>query len=177
MAGNISGGSIGGGTVGGAFGGASAGVSDLFAAEGDKARAAGDLAEQQRYDLAAAYSGQEELFTAQSTAIKEAQQSREVTMGMGQTVSEVAGAGFKQSGSVLDILRSNAQQGALQSAVIGQQGLITEAGYNEQAASYESMAAAAGVAAAAANKAAEGSDIAAGLSFASSAANIATLGA
>lgn len=174
---NIWGGSQGGGTIGGAFSGASTGVSDLFAGIGDDAKAQGDLAEQQQYNLAAQYAGQEEQYAVASTAIKQAQQNREVSMAMGRTVNEVAGAGFTKSGSALDVLRGNAQQGALQNAVLGQQGLITEQGYTEQQQSYQSMAEAAGSAASAAKEAGIGSFIAGGIGALSSIANIATLGA
>jgi hypothetical protein len=47
------------------------------------------------------------------------------------------------SGSSLDLMRDSASQGALTHAVLGQQGLITEAGYAEQATSYEMMSQAA----------------------------------
>ena len=42
-------------------------------------------------------------------------------------------------GSALDIMRDSASQGVLTHAVLGQQGLITEAGYTEQAQSYKTM--------------------------------------
>ncbi len=44
----------------------------------------------------------------------------------------MAGAGLGESGSALDILRDSASQGALTKATLGQQGLINEAGYQEQ---------------------------------------------
>jgi hypothetical protein len=66
----------------------------------------------------------------------------------------VAGAGFAESGSALDLLCSSVQQGALTHAVLGQQGLITEAGYTERAQSYKTMADAATAAGNAANDAA-----------------------
>jgi hypothetical protein len=139
-------------------------ASDLFAGFGDFAKAKGDEAEQQQYSDAAALARQNAQFTATSTAIQEAQAQREVYMNTGRTESEVAGAGFAMSGSGLDVLRSSAAQGSLQKAVLGQQGLITEAGYNEQATAYTSMASAAGEAAKSANTAAIGSFVAAGFS-------------
>ena len=72
---------------------------------------------------------------------------------------DIAGAGLGQTGSALDILRESASQGALTHAVLGQQGLITEAGYEEQATSYKNMAQAAQVAIDAENKAATFADI------------------
>jgi hypothetical protein len=48
-------------------------------------------------------------------------------MTLGGQEADVAGAGFSEGGSALDLLRSSASQGALTHAVLGQQGLITEA--------------------------------------------------
>jgi hypothetical protein len=82
-------------------------------------------------------------------------------MSLGRTQAAVAGAGLAESGSALDILRESASEGATTKAVIGQQGLITEAGYQEQA--YTNMANAAGVAINADKLAATGSFIAGGI--------------
>jgi hypothetical protein len=140
-----------------------AATSDIFAgfAAGDKIK--GDELEQQNYTEAAAFAEQNEQFTAMSTGIKEAQQNREITQSIGKTQAEVAGAGFAQSGSALDILRSSAQQGSIAKAVTSEQGQITEAGYAEQAQSYTNMAAAAGDAAKAENIARTGDFIAGGI--------------
>src|SRR6202165_1402864 len=135
------------------------GVSDIFAAQGDKAKAQYDFAEGKSYGLAAGLAAQNEEFTATSTAIKEAQQQREAMMTLGGQQADVAGAGFAASGSALDLLRDSASQGALAHAVIGQQGLITEAGYNEQAASYKIMQGAANDAGNAENNAANNAEI------------------
>lgn len=120
---------------------------DLFSgfatAKGLQIKAQGDLAEAASYDKASALATQNEQFTEQSTAIKQMQQSREISMAIGKQQSEVAGSGFESSGSALDLLRDSAQQGALTKQVLGQQGLITEAGYKEQAESYDIMSAAA----------------------------------
>jgi hypothetical protein len=143
-------------SIGGALAGLTAGIGDIYSSEASKAKAAYDITEGKEYSEAAALAGQNEQFTQMSTAIKEAQQSRQIAMGEGATEAGVAGAGFAKSGSALDIMRSNAQQGALQQAVTGQQGLITEAGYAEQQASYTLMAGAADQAAAAEETAAKG---------------------
>jgi hypothetical protein len=76
------------------------------------------------------------------------QQERQNTIQIGGQQAAVAGAGFAASGSALDILADSARQGALAHAALGQQGLITEAGYQEQAQSYTTMATAARTAAA-----------------------------
>jgi hypothetical protein len=57
------------------------------------------------------------------------------------------------------VLRDSAAQGALTHAVLGQQGLITEAGYKQQAQSYTTMQQAATQAGNAENEAATGAEI------------------
>jgi hypothetical protein len=138
-------------------------VSDLFAAQGNKFKAAGDRAEQTNYQRAAAFSDQNAMYAEWSTAIKQHQADREIYKSLGETRADVAGAGFAESGSALDILRDSAREGAMTKAVLGEQGLITEAGYKEQADSYRTMADAAGMAAHAEDTAATGAYITAGI--------------
>jgi hypothetical protein len=145
------------------------GVSDIFAGFGDIDKMKADELEQGQYDQAAQFAGQEAQFSQASTAIQVAQKNRETTMAMGRTASEVAGAGFAASGSALDIMRSNAQQGALATAVTSENGQIQTQGFQEQQQSYETMATIAGNAAKSANLASIGSFAAAGLSFAAAA--------
>lgn len=130
-------------------------ASDLFSIDAHHAKAQGDLLEAQNYDLASALATQNEKFTETSTAIKQAQIDRENYKMIGGQEADVAGAGFAESGSALDLLRDSASQGALTKAVGEQQGLITEAGYTEQAQSYQTMSQAAHVAADAENQAAD----------------------
>ena len=141
------------------------GVSDIFAGFGDIDKMKADELEQGQYDQAAAYAGQEAQYSQDSTAIQLAQKKRETTMAMGRTASEVAGAGFAASGSGLDIMRSNAQQGALAQAVTSEQGMVQTQSYQEQQQSFETMATIAGNAAKSANLASIGSFAAAGVSF------------
>lgn len=129
-------------------------ASDLFGAEGLRAKAQGDEFERQNYNLAAQLADQNEKFTEQSTAIKQMQLDRQNTQTIGGQQADVAGAGFAASGSALDLLRDSASQGALTKAVGGEQGLITEAGYSEQAKSYRNLASAAQLAENAENNAA-----------------------
>ncbi len=156
-----------------AVGTGAAGVSDIFAGFGAQSKAKGDLLEQQNYQLAAKYALQEAQFTKMSTAIQEQQLTRQVTKALGETTADVAGAGFAESGSALDILRESASQGALQKAVTAEQGLITEAGYKEQAQSYTNMAAAAGEAASAEKMAGIGDFITGGIKIATGMAALA----
>lgn len=109
-------------------------------AEGTRLKAQGDLVEATNYDEAATLAHQNEQFTEQSTAVKEMQTQRQIYQGLGTTRADVAGSGFTMSGSGLDILRMGAQEGALTKQVVGQQGLITEAGYNEQQQAYTNLA-------------------------------------
>lgn len=149
----------GGGLSGSTFSDVAGAASDLFAAQGDRAKATGDLIEAGNYDLASGLATENEKFTETSTAIKQAQIDRNITKTIGGQQADVAGAGFAESGSALDIMRDSASQGALTRAVAGQQGLITEAGYKEQATADTNMAQAARVAANAENEAAQGADI------------------
>ncbi len=120
-----------------------AAASDLFAGFAASEKIKGIQLEGQAYTEAAQLARQNVEYTKMSTGIQEAQAERELYGSLGRTEAQVAGAGFAAGGSALDILRSSASQGALQKAVIGEQGLITEAGYQEQARSYDLMASAA----------------------------------
>lgn len=138
-------------------------VSDLFAADADRSKAAGDRIEGTDYDLASSLATQNEKFTETSTQIKQAQLDRSIYQATSGVTADTAGSGFSASGSSLDVLRDSASQGALTKAVGQQQGLITDAGYTEQATSYANMGQAARMAADAEDKAAEGADITAGI--------------
>jgi hypothetical protein len=102
-----------------------------LSAESLRAKAQGDIAEASNYDAAAILARQNELYTAASTRIQQYQNDRSVIQTIGGTRADVASAGMAESGSALDILRDSASQGALAHAILGQQGLITEAGYEE----------------------------------------------
>ena len=143
----------------GGIGSIAGGVSDLFSAMGYKAKAQGDAFEKQNYLLAGTLADQNEQYTEWSTGIKQAQEDRDLFKSLGTTKADIAGAGLAESGSALDILRESASQGAMARAVTGEQGLIAEAGYREQAQSYRNMAQAAQVAIDAENKAAQGAEI------------------
>lgn len=132
-------------------------VNDLFAAEAHGSKAQGLRIEAGNYDLASGFATQNEKFTETSTAIKQAQNDRELYKTLGGVQADVAGAGFASGGSALDIMRDSASQGALTKAVGAQQGLITEEGYKVQAETYANMGVAARMAADAEDEAAKGS--------------------
>lgn len=147
-------------------------VSDLYAASADRSKAQGLRIEGEEYTLAGNLAEQNAQYAAQSTAIQEAQKSREIEQTVGKQQADVAASGFTESGSALYLLMDSANQGALAKATLQQQGLITEAGYEEQAQSYQLMTQAANQAATAADHAAQGAEISAGIK---GAAAIATL--
>lgn len=139
-------------SAGGAVDSLFAGIGEIqggkLKAQGLRLKAQGDLAEASEYDLAGSFAKQNVAFTKNSTDIKQMQADRENARSFGETTADISGAGFGSSGSALDILRDSASQGAMTKAVLGQQGLITEAGYQEQADSYTLMSSAARMAAA-----------------------------
>ena len=147
-------------------------VSDLFSAESTGLKQEGLTYEAENYTAAAALATQNAQFTATSTNIKQQQADRELYMSLGKTKAAVAGAGLANSGNSLDLLRSSAQQGATVRAALGQQGLITEAGYQQQAQSYTNMASAAEVAIQAEGEAKTGEEIGAGLKRAGAVASL-----
>lgn len=123
------------------FGGAASDIFSGFTADmSAQIKAGGDLAEAQSYEMAAGLALQNEAFTKTATAVKTAQNDREVYQTISSQQAGVAGGGLAASGSALDLLRDSASQGALSHEIIGQQGLITEAGYQEQHDSYINMA-------------------------------------
>lgn len=136
-----------------ALGGA---VDDLFSASAFRTRAEGDRLQAQEYDLAGGLARQNKQFAETSAAIKDMQIQRGIYGVLGQQAADVGASGFESGGSALDLLRDSAQQGALTKAVASQQGLIEEAGYEEQAKSYDLQAQTARMAADADEKAAHG---------------------
>jgi hypothetical protein len=116
-------------------------------AQADILQGQGDILEGQTYGLASTLAQTNAAYTAQSTAIQESQAQRQLYMTLGTAAAAASGSGSSGGGSAADIIRNSAQQGALNQSVIAQQGLITEAGYTEQANAYTLQQQAAGVAA------------------------------
>lgn len=105
------------------FGGA---ISDLFGA-------AGSAKAGEAYGKEADIANQNALLAKTSGDIQVAQQQRALTLATGTESAQTAGAGFTNSGSAIDLMRSSVQQGALAKALISNQTAITVAGYQEQA--------------------------------------------
>jgi hypothetical protein len=104
-------------------------------------KAEGDLAEASNYDIAAQLAQANAAYADQSTRIQVAQEARQVAGTIGSQRASVAASGFSSGGSAGDLMRDSAAQGALARGVLEQQGVITEAGYNEQAQSCQTLAA------------------------------------
>jgi len=147
---------FGGGFSAGAVTGIGGIVSDMFNADAMKLKAQGAETEAQEYGLAAGLADLNAEYTKESTAIKVWQEQRKEGLTIGQQGADIAANGFQMSGSGLDIMRDSVEQSALTRSVLGQQGLIQEKGYEEQAASYRLMQSAAETAAKADRTAAKG---------------------
>ena len=106
-------------TIGGAVG-------SLFTGEGNAAEA-------NSYTSAASLEEQNAQLTAASTRIQETQTARAVSQTLGTQQADVAGAGFTESGSALDLMKSSAQQGALAKSLVNIQGAINENAYAAEA--------------------------------------------
>lgn len=122
---------------------AGGGISDIFQGIGASYKAKGNRIEAENYRQASQFADLEAKLQNATTTVETAQTRRQAYQGLGRTQADVAGAGFGEGGSAGDLLRSSAQQGALQAAVAQQTGQVAEIGFQEQAKSYENMASAA----------------------------------
>lgn len=118
-------------------------ITQVGGAVGDLFGSSGATAEAKSYTGAAALANQNAQLTAASTRIQQTQLSRQINQTEGSQLAEVAGAGFTESGSALDLLRSSASQGALAKSLTNIQGAINENAYAEQAGAYTAAAASA----------------------------------
>jgi len=108
-------------------------IQDLFQGEGASAQASS-------FTGAATLAEQNAKLTAASTRIQETQTARQVYQTIGTQEADVAGAGFTESGSALDLLRSSAQQGSLAKSLVNIEGAISENSYAAQAGAYKGLA-------------------------------------
>lgn len=128
----------------------STGLGDIGSAISDFGSAAADLTNAQgAYASSGAYVDASQLSTTNqqiseaATAVQVQQQQRQLYQTIGSQRADVGGAGFAESGSALDLMRSSAQQGALAKSLMTEQGAITSTSYLEQSDLYAGMAAAA----------------------------------
>lgn len=111
--------------------------------QADLLKGQGDLIEADSYSRAHDLALQNRDFTAQSTAIGQAQADRSIYQSLGAVVGATGASGLQMDGSAADVLAASAQQGEVEKQVRANQGLITEAGYQEQADTYTNMVSAA----------------------------------
>lgn len=133
-----------------AIGGLAGGVGDAFSSyqtmQGAQHEAAADR-------QAAALAGLDISYEKESVSLQQTAQQRQLLKTEGKAQAAIGADNFSTgSGSAYDIMKENAQQGALAHGIMGIQGLITESGYAAQQQAYLGKAQAADAAA----KAAEG---------------------
>lgn len=105
--------------------------------------AKGAIASATSYEEAAAIAAQNAKLAKEAAAITDAQQQRQVFQTIGAQRAGIAGAGFAESGTAIDLLRSSASQGALTHALTAVNGAIQENSYAVQAGMYSGLAGAA----------------------------------
>lgn len=120
------------------------GVGDLFASSAQtsalQTEAGGFNTESNFYQEAASLEAENAQLAEAAGNVKIAQQQRQNYEVRSATEEAQAGAGFAMSGSGLDILRENIQQGQLATGLLGIQKSIDVNTYNIQAKSYEAAA-------------------------------------
>lgn len=99
-----------------------------------QAGAKGFRASARAYRQAAQFSQESAAITERSTAIQQSQATRQLYGVLSGQQADIAGAGLKNAGSAQYLLRSTAEQIGVTHALIGNQGLITELGFQREAA-------------------------------------------
>lgn len=120
---------------------------DTATATAEGYAAQGDVAEGTAYRTAGSLAGNNAALEAISGQIQQYQAKRQVTQATGAESADVAGAGFRMSGSNLSMLKSSFQQGYLTDQLIRTQTSINQGGYLEQQAASQGLASAADFAA------------------------------
>lgn len=114
------------------FGGLGGGISDIFGG-------LGDFAEANAYSKASKIAASNAAIEVRTTALNEEMASRKIYQTIGSEKAGTAAAGFSNSGTALDLLRSSTEQGALTKQIIANQGQITAQGYLQESAAYKGM--------------------------------------
>jgi len=115
---------------------------DAANAQASEVQAAGYQQEVGAYTTAGDIAGNNAVVAEVAGNIKGLQERRQLTQTVGSQRAAVASAGFRNSGSAIDIMRSSVQQGALARQLNRAQTDLTKGGYLEESAA--SMAEAAG---------------------------------
>lgn len=135
-------------------------VSSLYGEEGAAAAAAGEStalatesagasAEAGQYEKAAAISANNATIALVSGGLEQYAQTRQLQNTLGAQRAGVAGGGFANAGSAVDLARSSLQQGLIQNQVLGLNANMQAGGYLEQAQASQGEATAAEYAASA----------------------------
>jgi hypothetical protein len=151
----------------GAISGIGGAVSDLFAAQNDKATAAADIQAAGLFGQAYTQAAQNAAIAENTGKFQQVQTARQVSLTQGTAAATASAGGLRLSGSAAAIIRSNAQQGAVASQEISMQTGINVNSYMEQAEADKAEQTQALAAAAAAQAAAKSSGIGAIFSGAS----------
>ena len=120
---------------------------DLYAAQGETLEATGSTEEESQFTTAAAIAGQNARLAAAAGGVTEAQQNLAINKTIGAQQAGVAGAGFANSGTNLNLLRASKQQGALTTQLTQTQTEMEQGGYLQQQSAATAEATAAGTAA------------------------------
>lgn len=132
------------------FGGLGGAVSSIFGGIGTLKGAKAFQVSAQFAQKAAQYATENATIAESTGRIQKLQAQRQIEQAIGGEQADVAAAGFRNSGSALDLMRQSAEQGSLTKALIGNQTAINVRGYQEEAqgklaeaASYQAQASAA----------------------------------
>jgi hypothetical protein len=134
-------------------------VADIFGGKAGEQRAEGYRAEAGGFYSAAKIAGDNERLQGVATNIKLMQEERNALKVIGGQMSDVAGYGFTNSGTALDLLADSVSQVALERQITGVQGELQENVFAQQRESFQAQGDAAMAAARAADTASEGSFI------------------
>ena len=103
-----------------------AGISDLFGAAGDSAEAGG-------FTQAAAAERSAASISQAATSIEVAANDRKTEKAVGQNQAESGAAGFKFTGTGVNVAEENQRQGSISAAITEDNGAINTLGYTERA--------------------------------------------
>ena len=160
--------------IAGSFGDQAQAAADRGSAAADLLTATGADEASSAYTTAASIAASNEALTQRGGQIQQEQEQRTITQALGTESADVAGAGFKNSGSALYLMKSSLQQGALAKQLISNSTEITAQGFAQQDVAYTGQATAATTQAAAERAAAEGETEAAGYADQAASASEAT---
>lgn len=109
-------------------------VESLGQANAEGALATGDTAEASDYASAGAIAAANARLATASGQVEQAQTGLEIRQTIGAQQAGIAGAGFANTGTALNLLRSSTRQGTLQQQIIGMNSQLEAGGYQAQAA-------------------------------------------